>query len=65
MTRKKNNRIKEGDTMRKQTKVILSVIILLALLAATFAAVFYYRHEQEQNRAIHELNEQVIGLLEE
>ena len=51
--------------MRKQTKVILSVIILLALLAAAFAAVLYYRHEQEQNRAIHELNEQVIGLLEE
>ena len=65
MTRKKNNRIKEGDTMRKQTKVILSVIILLALLAAAFAAVLYYGHEQEQNRAIHELNEQVIGLLEE
>ena len=51
--------------MRKQTKIILSVIIILAMLAAAVAAVFYYRHEQKQNRAIIELNEQVIGLLEE
>ena len=51
--------------MKKNTKIIISVIITVALLVCAVASVFYIRHELEQRKAIAELSEQIISIQEE
>ena len=51
--------------MKKNTKIIISVIIAAALLVCTAASVFYIRHELEQRKAIAELSEQIISMQED
>ena len=51
--------------MKKNTKIIISVIIAAALLVCAVALVFYSRHELEQRKAIAELSEQIISIQEE
>ena len=56
---------KREDRMKKNTKIIISVIITVALLVCAVASVFYIRHELEQRKAIAELSEQIISIQEE